>query len=112
MVEKSEALLVALMGVSWKCETKTSATRRNPVRVGNFPRWRTFPLHFFHRLVVIDRPWSADSLFPTVFETAKVTHRWVDPTRSAENASWWEGERWTGLVKDFCHEKFVFSWQV
>ena len=48
-VEKIETLLVALMGVSWKCDAKASATRRNPVGVGTFRRcrrWRTFPSHF------------------------------------------------------------------
>ena len=45
-------------------------------------------------------PFSSDSLMPqAVFETAKVTWRWVDPTR-LENASWWEGEQWTGVAKD------------
>lgn len=56
MVEENEALLVALMGVSWKRETKASETRRNPVLVGELSEMENFSLAFFHRLVVIHSP--------------------------------------------------------
>ena len=73
-VEKKGPLLVALMDVNWKCETLSLS---NKEKFGpRPPKWKLSAL-------------SSDSLdSPKLsFETAKVTWRWVDPTRSAENAS-------------------------
>ena len=92
------------------CETKALATRRNP-----FLCWKFSEMDFLPHLPslgLFGQPFSGHGSSPwTIFETAKVMWKLVDPTRSENAVVGGFVTDGTGVAKGFVTKRLVFPWR-